>query len=316
MPKWMLGRLAAGVLGGAAATLAVFTVVRYQTDMRDAAEHIAGMGSQVMETKCGPIEYAVRGSGYPVLVVHGNGGGFDHGLALGQGYLGEGFQIIAPSRFGYLRTPLPAGATPALQADAFACLLDALHIERAALLASSAGSTAALQFALRHPQRLSGLVLHSPNAPGAVEMALPPRPLLNAIFHSDAAWWFLSTQLRTQAQHFVGVPAGFVLTPEQAAAVHAVLAQVSPISRRGDGMLFDTFFGNPAINSCPLAQVTAPVLVISAQDDPMALHANARRLAEQVPGARLLAIGDGGHLLLGHDVEVKAAVTQFVRETQ
>ena len=37
---------------------------------------------QVIETDCGPIEYARIGEGYPVLVVQGDMGGFDQGLML------------------------------------------------------------------------------------------------------------------------------------------------------------------------------------------------------------------------------------------
>lgn len=98
-----------------------------------------------------------------MLVVHGNGGGFDQGLGLAHDYLGEGFQVIAPSRFGCLRSPLPDGATVALQADAYACLLDALHIRQVAVFTTSAGVTSSLQFAMRQPERVTALVLHSPN---------------------------------------------------------------------------------------------------------------------------------------------------------
>ncbi len=65
-----------------------------------------------------------------MLVSHGIGGGFDQGLGLADGYLGDGYTVIAPSRFGYHATPLPADATPASQADAFVCLLDSLQIEK------------------------------------------------------------------------------------------------------------------------------------------------------------------------------------------
>jgi pimeloyl-ACP methyl ester carboxylesterase len=101
------------------------------------------------------------------------------------------------------------------------------------------------------------------------------------------------------------------------AQVRATLRSVSPISRRGDGMFFDTFVGNPDINrGYPLAQIETPALVVSAVDDPMALHANARALAAQMPQARLLAVADGGHLMLGHAEEVRAAVAEFVRSAQ
>ncbi|MGE5601999.1 MAG: alpha/beta hydrolase, partial [Nitrososphaerales archaeon] len=282
------------------AGVATLVILQYRYDIRQAVERLESEGSQVIDTPCGSIEYAREGSGPHVLVVHGNGGGFDQGLGLARAYLGKGFDVVAPSRFGYLRTPLPRGASPALQADAYACLLDALGIQQASLFTSSAGVTSAVQFALRHPDRLTALVLHSPNAPGRVEMALPPKAVLSALFHSNFAYWVMITGLRRAMEPFVGVPKGWVLTPEQEAAVTAALKEVVPVSARGDGMIFDTFVSNPEINSgYPFASIRAPTLVVSAVDDPEAPHANARVLAAAIPGARLLAVADGGHLMLG-----------------
>ncbi|MGJ7459023.1 hypothetical protein ACR80S_03370 [Halomonas sp. MA07-2] len=98
------------------ASLVVVTAL-YQRDIRHARERIT-VGSQVVETPCGLIEYAVAGEGIPVLVVHGAGGGFDQGLDALEPLAGEGLQLIAMSRFGYLRTPLPTDASAAAQADA------------------------------------------------------------------------------------------------------------------------------------------------------------------------------------------------------
>ena len=47
--------------------------------------------------------------------------------------------MIAMSRFGYLRTPMPADASPEAQADAHVCLLDALGIGKTAAMGGSAG---------------------------------------------------------------------------------------------------------------------------------------------------------------------------------
>ncbi|MDH4233017.1 MAG: alpha/beta hydrolase, partial [Nitrospirota bacterium] len=99
-----------------------------------------------------------------VLVVHGAGGGYDQGLELGGQLVRGGFRVIAMSRFGYLRTPLPTDASPAAQADAYACLLDALNIKRVGLVGVSAGAPSSMQFALRHPERISSLVLVVPAA--------------------------------------------------------------------------------------------------------------------------------------------------------
>ena len=70
----------------------------YQHDMRIAQEKLLAGGSEVIDTACGPIEYAAMGEGQPVLVVHGAGGGFDQGLWIARNLLGNGFRIIAPSR--------------------------------------------------------------------------------------------------------------------------------------------------------------------------------------------------------------------------
>ena len=290
----------------------VAVVARYFREINAVRETLTNLGSQVIETDCGPIEYVWIGDGYPVLVVHGNGGGFDQGLTLAQGYLGQGFQVIAPSRFGYLRSPVPPDATPARQADAYACLLDTLGIERTAVLTSSAGVTSSVQFALRYPKRVSAMVLHSPNAPGKEGLTPPPKAVFKLILASDFVWWALNTYFGSRMQSFVGVPAGFSLTPEYQAEVRAALVGTLPISTRADGMIFDTYVSNPEINKVPLGEVDTPTLVISAVDDPMALHENARTLADQIPNAQLMAVPDGGHLLLGHTEEVRAEVTRFL----
>ena len=67
--------------------------------------------------------------------------------------IGDDFFWICPSRFGYLRTPIPQNASFEAQADAYAALLDHLHIEKAAIIGLSIGGPSALLFALRHPDR-------------------------------------------------------------------------------------------------------------------------------------------------------------------
>ena len=100
----------------------------------------------------------------PLLAVHGSGGGHDQGMAFAAGLASQGIRVIAMSRFGYLRTPMPIDASAAAQADAHVCLLDALGIRRTAIMGGSAGAPSALQLAIRHPDRVSALVLLVPLA--------------------------------------------------------------------------------------------------------------------------------------------------------
>lgn len=309
--KMMIGIIACGIL-----LLAAWIGTRYYRDLQATRQRIQALDSHVIETACGAMEVADVGSGQPVLVIHGIGGGFDQGIGLAQTLLGDGYRVIAPSRFGYLRTPLPDAATVAGQADAYACLLDALHIQKAAVVTTSAGATSAIQFAIRHSGRVSALVLHSPNAPGKVEMKLPPRQVFEAMFHSDLIFWGLTTYFAPGMRSFAGVPEGFMLSSEMETSVNQVLKSVLPSSDRADGMIFDNYISNPEINRYTFEKVTVPTLVISAVDDPMALHENARALAEKIPGARLAAIQDGGHIMLGHEAEVRAQITGFLAQNE
>lgn len=67
--------------------------------------------SVVVETPKGPIEYAEIGHGPPVLLIHGDPGGYDQIYQVLRLQLAENgvFRYIIPSRPGYLRTPLSVG---------------------------------------------------------------------------------------------------------------------------------------------------------------------------------------------------------------
>lgn len=101
---------------------------RYRSDLAAAKARVSS-GSKLASTPAGLIEYADVGTGMPVLVINGAGGGFDQALEFGHPLIDSGFRVIAPSRFGYLRTPLPKNASPMAQADAHAFLLDVLQVD-------------------------------------------------------------------------------------------------------------------------------------------------------------------------------------------
>jgi pimeloyl-ACP methyl ester carboxylesterase len=179
----------------------------YRADMRAARARLASLKLFTMSTPWGTVRYADQGAGPPVLVIHGITQGTDGGLDLvARPWVPPGFRVIVPSRFGYLDSDLPPDATPQLQADAFASLLDALEVRTVGVLAASAGSTSALQFALRHPDRTSGLVLVSANVPGPHQGKGPPRFLLELLFSHDPLLWAFRTFLPGAMARLVGVP--------------------------------------------------------------------------------------------------------------
>ena len=151
-----------------AAALAVM-LHRFRRWRREAWRR-ASTGSMVADTARGPVEWASDGPGGPnvvrdgdapvVMVLHGGVGGWDQGMALGEDWrINESFTLLAPSRAGYLRTPLTTCATPAETADALVALLDVFGVSRAAVIGISGGGPTALQVAIRHPDRVSALVM-------------------------------------------------------------------------------------------------------------------------------------------------------------
>src|SRR5688500_16302953 len=153
---------------GISAAVAAGAVARSCSTALSKAEARVSVGSSIVSSRFGALEYAENGSGPPLLMVHGTGGGFDQGLDFSRGLAEAGHRIIAPSRFGYLRSDYPADPSSENQADAFVDLLDHLGIEKLPVLGGSAGALSAIEFALRHPDRCSALIALVPAsyAPG------------------------------------------------------------------------------------------------------------------------------------------------------
>ncbi|OGO62916.1 MAG: hypothetical protein A2Z45_07235 [Chloroflexi bacterium RBG_19FT_COMBO_55_16] len=296
----------------------IFSYFPYRRDIRAAYQRLEAIERQTFQTACGPIEAAIRGQGEPVLISHGIAGGFDQGLGLAEAHLSEGMQAIAVSRFGYLGTPLPENASPATQADAYLCLLDALNLDKVTVLANSAGGTSAIQMALRHPDRVKALVLVSSAAPAtAVEtIALPPKPVIQAVFGSDYLMWLITTKFQTMMHATVGVPKGYSLSEADQALVSDLIRSILPIQPRQAGFVFDMFTSNPDMDqhpqAYPLEELHVPTLIISAVDDPLAKYENARAMAERMPNAQLYTFPSGGHLLLGSGDTARLEIAKFL----
>jgi 2-hydroxy-6-oxonona-2,4-dienedioate hydrolase len=311
----LLGMLVLAGLGGA-------IYAQYRVDLAEALR-VLKAGSTIVHTPCGAIEYSVLGTGPAVLVVHGAGGGYSQVAGLQVLLADAGFTAVAMSRFGYLRTPLPPDATPAAQAAAHACLLDALGGARAAVIGLSAGAPSALQYCALHSDRCTALVLLVPAfaVPGRdVADTTPPSRFWSFVYEhvlqSDFVIWAL-TRLRPQmlVETVLATPLPRfenASTAEQERAL-AIIRDIFPVSLKRDGLQNDARATTPAAMT-NLHLISAPTLAISARDDLYGTAEGARYAADEIVGARLLLLDDGGHAWLGHHAEVEAALVLFLSE--
>jgi pimeloyl-ACP methyl ester carboxylesterase len=300
----------AGAMLGAAA-VAGTTWPRYRRDLAEARRRLEGQ-SQIVQTRLGPIEFAARGEGPPVLVVHGAAGGFDQGLLLAEA-LGGGYRVIAPSRFGYLRTPLPLDCGPVAQAEGHAALLDALGIQRVVIAGASAGALSGLQFALHYAERCVALVLVSAVTDAILSRAVALDAVMRVATASDFLYWLALQRGEWVRLWSFGLSARLVagLAPADRAWLDAFTETTLPLSLRRQGVLQD--FSCCVWPEVPLLeQIAVPALVIHAADDRLVPASTAVAAARRIAGARLVLLPSGGHLLLGQHPRARVEVMDFL----
>lgn len=290
----------------------VLVSAAYFWDMNQAYERVSGK-STVIPSPYGDIEFTVGGSGPDVLVIHGSGGGFDQGELLAQAVVGDQFHWITPSRYGYLRSTYPEGATFDDQAHAYAYLLDQLGIKKVAVVALSHGGPSALLFAVLYPERVSSLTLISCGVASSAAQdqvgANQKGEMLVTIFKYDPLYWAVTKLFRKQLMELMGANDEVIanLTPGQQELVDQVIDYMNPVSLRSAGAAFDN---KAVMPNERIAAVKAPTLIFHAKDDTLQLYHNAEFAASTIPGARLVSFDKGGHLLMAVEQPTIRTATQ------
>jgi pimeloyl-ACP methyl ester carboxylesterase len=256
-------------------------------------EACLAQSASVVQTGCGLVEYAERGSGPALLSVHGSPGGSAQGLLFAEYFRANGFRVIAPSRPGYAGTPLTTGRSISEQADALVALLDVLGLERVALLGASGGGPAAYTLAGRHPQRVACLLqvdsVALPVSPSRLErLTWSSRPLvavqLRLVDHGAGR---MVTMMG-------GTPARGPQAAAQAALLRTVILSGSDWPRTRPGYdNDDAQFAS--LSPLPLAQITCPTLIVHGSADTTVPTGHAERAQAAIAGSQLRWIPGGRH---------------------
>jgi pimeloyl-ACP methyl ester carboxylesterase len=298
-----------GVLGLILLAGVVVVLVLFRHDLREARSRLASSPTTTYESKYGDIQYRVVGDGPTVLVSHGITGGVDHAEYLVTRWrnFDERYRFVYVSRFGYLKSSLPDGATPRLQAAAYRDLLDHVGIDHVTVVGNSAGGASAMWFAIDYPERTNGLILLSSAVPGP-----PPDPIPKLVREHDLIYW---AAIKFAPDTLIGL-----LLPKNVRATltekekdfiveNAYMAGL-PISERTAGIVFDNEHSNPGVNDVPFERLKTPTLIFQAIDDPRELRGG-REMARGIPNSEFIGL-TGGHFLFGHAKEIRAATAEFI----
>jgi len=244
--------------------------------------------------------YEEHGTGEPLLLIMGLAADSTAWMFQVPEF-SQHYRTIDFDNRGVGRSAKPPGPyTISEMADDAAGLLDVLHVPRAHVVGVSMGGMIAQELALRHPERVRGLVLActypepDPDVernrrlsveqlggsvgPGG-EVQIDPKAvnpmdfvqrLLPLVFNQE----FIAKELPKLMQVFSGaLQYGF--------SMDAVLAQVGAV------------MGHKATDR--LGKITAPTLVITGDADRLIAPANSELLAKTIPGAKLVKIPGGSH---------------------
>jgi pimeloyl-ACP methyl ester carboxylesterase len=214
------------------------------------------------------LRVTITGDGQPLLLIMGLGGNLEMWGPLERELVPVGFRTIAfdAPGTGGSGSPHELRRMDGL-ADLAANLLDALDEPRVDVLGVSFGGAVAQEFAVRHPKRVSRLVLAATNCGLG---SWPGDPWATTLLLSPVGYFFRARSRRVQK-------------------LPTLLGYWSQL------------YAATGWTSWPwLHKVTQPTLVLSADDDALVPLANGRQLAAGIPKARLEVIRGGDHMFLLH----------------
>jgi pimeloyl-ACP methyl ester carboxylesterase len=253
------------------------------------------------------FHYQEADDGVPFVFQHGLGG--DVSQPFGLFRPPPGFRMLAFDCRGHGETrPLgdPEKIGIAAFADDLLAFLDHRDIDRAVIGGISMGAAVALNFTLRYPQRVGGLVLSRP-------------AWLNGPMRENARVFGLIARLirehgpRQGREHFQRSPEYLEIRRQSAASANALLGQFDH-PRAEETVVKLERIPNDAPNHDPrdLEAIAVPTLVLANRQDPIHPFAYGEALARSIRGAEFAELTPKSVSLERHTADVQRSVGGFL----
>ncbi|MFI5718016.1 alpha/beta fold hydrolase [Nocardia sp. NPDC051750] len=302
-----LAAIAAVLVG--ALTVLIVPVAYGQPPTSDyQSQYLSRVESRYVDTGLARFHYTRTGTGSPVVLVAGGGlWGYswrDVIPALAAEH--TVYAVDLPSQgftdvHGDFAYDLPA------MSQALGTFLDAVGLQRTALVGHSWGGAWSLYFAEQHPGRVERLVLL--DSPGLDAEKAPVTPLFTTPLLGEVA-----TNLTTRSFYADNIRGTFqndhLVTEEVIDELYAPFSR--PANRAGFLSLWRNL--DYRLTDAGLAQVTAPTLVLWGGADTWLPASQAGRLAERIPEARATVLQNCGHTV--HEdcpAQTNPLITTFLR---
>ncbi len=247
------------------------------------------------------LYYESHGRGSPLILIRGLGSNADHWYAQVPD-LSRHHHVITFDNRGIARSSDPGGPfTLQDLAHDTITLMDALQIERAHILGLSMGGMIAQEMAIRHPHRVSGLILVVTHCGGTRQILAADeirQKLERLVVLGDLDAW-----VQIMALFF----ANLKIFQHYADASTKHPARNKILKRQWDAAAGHSTYDR-------LDRIKAPTLIITGKKDLLIPPVNSKILAQRIPDAELLEIPGGGHLILVEQPRAfNRAVIDFLR---
>ncbi|WP_315780866.1 alpha/beta hydrolase [Bradyrhizobium sp. SZCCHNPS1003] len=289
------------LLAAAAATAVLAVTALINRRLAKSAERANPPAGQFMDVDGVRLHYVERGTGVPLVLLHGNGSMIQDFASSGLIDLAaQNYRVIAFDRpgFGHSDRPRNVVWTPMAQAGLIKSALDRLGVSEAFVLGHSWGASVAVALALEHPAMVKGMVLASgyyyPTfRSDVVAGSAPAIPLLGDILRytispliSRMMWPLLMAKLfgpRSVPAKFAGFPKEMAVRPSQIRASAAEAALMIP-----DAFRFRRAYG----------ELKMPVVIVAGDQDRLIdIDAQSRRLHHDVRQSTFRRVRGAGHMV-------------------
>ena len=302
MPTWL------SVLLIVALVLAVLAVVNHAVARW--AERRHPPEGEFIEVDGTRLHYSDRGTGRPVVLLHGNVvTGADYNTSGVAERLVGTYRVITFDRPGFGHSQRPRGRrwTAGEQADLIHAALERLSVGRAVVVGHSWGTLVALALAERHPAGLAGLVLLSGYyfpVPRLDALLVMPAalPVLGDILRHTVSPLFgwLSMPLMKRAM-FAPAPVAERFKREYSTAMALRPSQLRATASDGALMVSDAKELSAGYGALPM-----PVTIVAGSGDKVVSPDHAERLRGAVPDGTLRTVEGAGHMV--HHVATRQVV--------